>query len=170
MDPDVIQDPVFQELLLKSELAAHKLRDAVIALRSYYLTHHKTPAEENLSDQWKSSLLCEAASSAFEKAEAAHAELLRYGYEIVPRDSTPEQMELLKQLKQAQHSRLKLRSGYGETAAQPRGIEEKMDIDSGPPVTVVIHPKHYEFTEKARRAREKRSKRKPARNPHKGHQ
>jgi hypothetical protein len=153
---------VFQEQLLKAELAAHKLRDAVIALRSYYLTHHKAPSDENLSEQWKSSLLCEAATEAFEASEAAQADLLRYGYELVPRDGTSEQMSLLQELKAAHALRLKLRSGHSESEPHPRGIEEKVSIDSGPPVTVVIHPKHYEFTEKARRAREQRARREAA--------
>jgi hypothetical protein len=165
MDPDVIQDPVFQELLLKSEIAGHKLRDAVIALRSYYLTHHKSPQEDDLSDQWKSSMLCETASGAFEKAQDAYADLLRYAYEIVPRDGSKEHMELLRKLKEAHRERLEMRAGWGKTAAHPRGIEEKVLVDGGPPVTVVIHPKHYEFTTKAKMAKLAKERREAAMRP-----
>ena len=57
MDIDVVLDPLFEQLLLKYELEGRKLRDAVIAMRSFFLTHHKSPNDESTSEKWRGAIL-----------------------------------------------------------------------------------------------------------------
>jgi hypothetical protein len=154
MDPDVIHDPVFQQLLLKYELESRKLRDAVIAMRSFYLTHHKSPQNETAAERWKGSILSEDTCQRHLSAESAAADLLRYAFEIAPHSDNALHLEELFKLKMAHRERLERRTGWGKTEPHPRGIEEKVLIDGGPPITWVINPKNYEFTEQARRRRE----------------
>ena len=151
VDPDVVQDPVFQVLLLKYERAARKLRDAVIAMRSFYLTHHKTPQEESVSEKWKGAILSETASQCHQDMEDAAAQMLRYAYEIAPHDNSPLHMEEIMRSKLAHRKRLEMRTGWGSTEDGPKGIEEKVRIDEGPPVTLVFKPSAYEFTDRAKR-------------------
>ena len=154
MDPDVIHDPVFQDLLHKFELESRKLRDAVIAMRSFYLTHHTRPLDESTSEKWRGALLAEEACARHEGAESAAADLLRYAFELAPHSNGGLHLEEIMKLKHAHRERLDRRSGWGTPQPHPRGIEEKVLIDGGPAVTWVINPKDYEFTERARRRRE----------------
>jgi len=153
MDPDVAHDPVFAELLLQLELSSRKLRESAAALRSFYLTHHETPLDEGVNEKWRGAILGEDAAQRQQDVEKAAAQLLRYAFEIVPHSNCPLHMEELLQLKAAHQKRLKCRTGWGKTRPHPRGIEEKVSIDGGPPITLVIEPKHWEFTERAKRAR-----------------
>jgi hypothetical protein len=156
MDPDIVHDPVFHELLLKFELESRKLRDAVIAMRSFYLTHHKAPKDETTSEKWRGALLSEEAAARYQNVEEAAGQLLRYGFEIAPHSSCPLHMEELLKLKSAHRERVQRRAGWGYTEPHPKGIEEQVQIDDGPPITWVIKPTSYEFTERARRATERR--------------
>jgi hypothetical protein len=151
MDPDVIQDPVFQQLLTAFERINRKFRDAVIAMRSFYLTHHKAPIDESASEKWRGALLAEDASQKFQDVESAAADLLRYAYEICPNNSSPIHLEELMKLKLAHRKRLEERTGWGTGECGPKGIEEQTLIDDGPPVTIVFRPEAYEFTDRARR-------------------
>jgi len=151
VDPDISHDPVFQQLLTHHELASRKLRDAVAAMRSFYLNHHKSPQAETTSEKWRGSILGEEASALFQRVEESAAQLLRYAYEIAPTNNTSVHMEEMARLKEAHRLRLKgggLWSGARKTI---RGIEEKVLIDDGPPITVIIKPSAYRFTQRARR-------------------
>ena len=154
MDPDVIHDPVFQQLLLKYEMEARKLRDAVISMRSFYLKHYKAPTEESPSEQWRSAILSEEACHRHQSVESAAADLLRYAFELAPNSNNPIHLEEILMLKLAHKERTERRAGWGKSKPHPKGIEEKVHIDGGPPITWVISPKNYEFTERARKRRE----------------
>lgn len=151
MDPDVSHDPVFQHLLTHHELASRKLRDAVAAMRSFYLHHHKSPHEETSSEKWRGSILSEEAAALFQRVEESAAQLLRYAYEIAPIHSDPEHMEEMARLKEAHRERLKGGRSWSGHRKTIRGIEEKVHIDDGPPVTVIIKPSAYDYTDRARR-------------------
>lgn len=166
MDPDVVHDPVFQALLLKFELSGRKLREAVIAMRSFYLTHHKTPQDENSSERWRGALLSESAAQLHQDVEDAAAQLLRYGFEIAPHSNCPLHLEELFKLKLAHRERLEKRMGWGKAEPHPRGIEERVTVDEGPPITLVINPEHWSFTDRGKRSAARRAAReKPAMDP-----
>ena len=159
MDPDVVHDPVYAELAAQMERSSRKLRDAVVAMRSWYLTHHKAPKDESSAERWRGALLSEAACAAHEEAVESAAQLLRYAFEIAPHSSSGLHLEEIMLLKAAHRERLERRTGYGRRAPHPRGIEEKVNVDGGPPLTLVIDPKHYDYTERGKRARERRASR-----------
>jgi len=154
VDPDVIHDPVFQQLLLKYELEARKLRDAVISMRSFYLKHHKAPADETATEKWRSAILGEEACQRHQLVESAAADLLRYAFEISPVSNDALHLEEVLRLKLAHRERLARGGGWARTKASPIGIEEKVYIDDGAPITWVINPRNYQFTERARKRRE----------------
>lgn len=162
MDPDVIHDPVFQVLLTKYEVAGRKLRDAVIAMRSHYLTHHKRPIDETTGEKWRGALLSEAAAQRHEDVVDAAAQLLRYAFEIAPHSNSDLHLEELYKLKLAHRERLEKKAGWAKPKPHPRGIEERVVVDGGPPITLVINPQHWDYTERAKKVRERR---KPAMTP-----
>ena len=162
MDPDVIHDPVFQQLLLKYELEARKLRDAVVAMRSFYLSHHKPPSDETTTEQWRSAILAEEACQRHLSVESAAADLLRYAFEIAPISNDSLHLEEIYKLKLAHRDRTGRRTGWGKGESHPQGIDEQVSIDDGPPITWVINPKNYEFTERARKRREAKEPAMPA--------
>ena len=164
MDPDVVHDPVYAELVAKHERACRKLRDAVAAMRSFYLTHHKRPLDESSAERWRGALLSEEAVQRHEEAVDAAAQLLRYAFEIAPHSNDGLHMEEILKLKAAHRERLERRTGWGKAAPHPKGIEEKVSVDGGPPITLVIDPKHYDYTERGKRARARREG-KPAMDP-----
>lgn len=152
VDPNVIHDPLFQDLLQRQEIASRKLRDAVAALRSFHLSTHKDPQHYTCSEKWRAAHLGENAVHRLEEMREASADLLRYGYEIVPHSSSPEHLEQIQKLREAHEERVKTRTGWkNQRPDQVRGIEEKVQVDGGPPITIVIKPKHYEFTEHYRK-------------------
>lgn len=155
MDPKVVRDPVFQQLLQRHDLAGRKLRDAVMALRSFHLSVHKAPADYSHSEKWRAAHLAEAAVHRLEEVRSAADELLRYGYEIVPHSSCPQHMGEIKDLKDAHHERIGS-GGWAEAPEKVRGIEEQVQVDHGPPITIVIKPKHYEYTDRHKKAQERR--------------
>lgn len=155
MDPDVVHDPVFQQLVHKFELESKRLRECVVAMRSFYLKHHKAPQDETTSEKWRGAILGEEAAARHQAVESAAADLLRYAFEIAPINNCPIHLEELYKLKMVHRERLERRGGWGPKTPSPKGIEEKVHIDDGPPVTWVIDPKNYEFTERARKRREK---------------
>lgn len=152
MDPLVIRDPVFQQLLKKHELAARKLRDAVISLRSFTLADDKAPRDYTSSEMCRAAILQETLVERLEDERVAAEELLRYGFELAPHSSSPEHLAAIEVAKAAHKKRLS-QDGWAETTVRPRGFEEQVQVDGGPPVTIVIQPKHYEFTQRAKRAR-----------------
>jgi|3_EtaG_2_1085321.scaffolds.fasta_scaffold00329_39 hypothetical protein len=156
MDPDVIQDPVFQHLLLKLESSQRKLRDSVIALRSFYLTHHKRPLDDTLTEKWRSALLGEKTCQLQQKVEDAVGDLIRYGFEIMPNNNSPSHIEDIMKLKAAHMERLRTQAGWGESDPAALGFEEKVLIDRGPPITITIKPSKWDYTEKAKRAKRAR--------------
>lgn len=157
MDPQVVRDPVFQQLLQKHELAGRKLRDAVMALRSFHLAVHKAPADYSSSEKWRAAHLQETAVQRLEDVRSAADDLLRYGFEIAPHSSCPQHMDQIQGLKTAHHERIGSHGGWGEAPEKVRGIEERVQVDNGPPITIVIKPKHYEFTEQHKKAQERRN-------------
>lgn len=156
MDPDVTHDPVYQELVAKYELASRKLRESVIAMRSFYLNHHKKPQEETTSEKWRGAMLSETAAQLHIDVEDAAAQLLRYAFEIAPHSNCDLHLEELYKLKLAHRDRLERRTGWGKPTPHPRGIEERVHVDGGPPVTLVIEPQHWEYTDRAKRARDRK--------------
>lgn len=136
---------------MRYERAARKLRDAVIAMRSFYLTHNKSPQEESVSEKWKGAILSETASQCHEDMVDAAAQMLRYGYEIAPHNDSPIHLEEITKSKLAHRKRLEMRTGWGSREEGPKGIEERVRIDEGPPVTLVFKPSAYKFTERAKR-------------------
>ena len=157
MDPDVVHDPVFHDLLVKFESAGRKLRESVIAMRSFYLTHHKRPQDETTSEKWRGAVLSEDAAQRHLDVEDAAAQLLRYAFEIAPHSNCDMHLEELYKLKAAHRERLERRTGWGKSAAHPRGIEERVVVDGGPPITLVIDPQHWGYTERAKRAEQRRA-------------
>lgn len=162
MDPDVVHDPVFLDMLHKLELNTRKLRNAVIAMRSFYLKHDANPQDESVSDKWRGAILSEESAARHEAVVDAAADLLRYGFEIAPLSSCPLHMEELYKLKAAHHHRLEVRAGWGKPVPHPRGIEERVQSEDGVPLTLVINPAAWEFTDKAKKAN---AQRKPAIRP-----
>ena len=156
MDPDISHDPIFQDLLTQHELASRKLRDAVAAMRSFFLKHKKSPHDESTSEKWRGATLSEEASAKFRCVEESAAQLLRYAYELAPKNSLPEHMEELDELRAAHMKRAKFGGGWVSGRRIMRGIEERVIIDDGPPVTIVLKPSAYSYTDRA-------SRRKPAR-------
>lgn len=156
MDPDISHDPIFQDLLTQHELAGRKLRDAVAAMRSFFLKHTKNPQDESTSEKWRGATLSEEASARFRCVEESAAQLLRYAYELAPKNSSPEHMEELAELRAAHMSRAKHGGGWVSGRSIMRGIEERVIIDDGPPVTIILKPSAYSYSERANR-------RKPAR-------
>lgn len=166
MDPDVVHDPVYAELAAHLERSTRKLRDAVVAMRSWYLTHHKAPHEETNAERWRGALLSEKACELHREVEDAAAQLLRYAFEIAPHSSSGLHLEEIMQLKAAHKARLEQRTGYGKREPHPKGIEERVSVDGGPPLTLVIDPKHWDYTDRAARIRERRAmQNKPAMTP-----
>lgn len=159
MDPDIIHDPVFQDFLLKLERSGRKLRDSVIAMRSFYLKHHKRPLDETTSEKWRGALLSEEAVQHHESLVEAAAQLLRYAFELAPHSNDDLHLEELLKLKLAHKERVAHPRGWKKAEPHPRGIEEKVQVDDGPPITLVIEPRHYDYTERAKRAQ---ARRKPA--------
>lgn len=157
MDPHVLQDPVFQELMHKHELAGRRLREAVVAMRSFHLTTHKPPIDYTPSEKWRAAQLGESAAHRLDEVREAAAELLRYAYEIAPHSSCPQHLSEISSLKKAHKERVGRRTGWKHRDPnQVRGIEEQVSVDGGPPITIVIKPKHYEFSERHRRAQERK--------------
>jgi len=156
VDPDIVHDPVFQELLKKHEVAARKLRDAVIAMRAFYLTHHKRPEDETTTEKWRGAVLGEDAARTHEAAVDAAANLLRYGFELAPHSNCPVHLEELYKLKADHRERLERRTGWGKGDPHPKGIEEQVHVDGGPPITLVFKPSAWEFTERGKRAAARR--------------
>lgn len=150
MDPNVLHDPVFQDLLQRHEVAVRKLRDAVIAMRSHYLGHHKRPLDETAAEKWRGAILGEQAAQRHEESIEAAAQLLRYAFELAPVNNCAIHLEDLLKLKAAHKERVARRMGYGKQKETARGIEEKVQIDGGPPITLVIKPKHWEYTDRAK--------------------
>ena len=138
MDPDVFLDPVFQELLIKHERAGRKLRDAIIAMRGWFLKHDKSPQEETTNEKWRSALLSEEASALHLAVQDTAAELLRYGYELAPMSNSLAHMASLRVIRQEHRKRLAARDRWMGHRRTTQGIEEKVWVDGGPPLTVII--------------------------------
>lgn len=152
MDPDVVHDPIYADLAANLEVSARKLRDAVAQMRAFYLSHHKTPLAETTSETWRGALLGELACQRHEAVIESAAQLLRYAFELAPVSNCPIHMEELLKLKAAQKERVVRRTGYGKCRPHPKGIEEKVIVDGGSPITVVINPKHWGYTQRAKNA------------------
>lgn len=126
-------------------------------MRSFYLSHHKSPDEETTAERWRGALLSEEACKRQQEVEDAAAHLLRYAFEIAPHSNNSIHMEELYKLKLAHHERVERRTGYGRPTPHPKGIEERVQVDGGPPLTLVIHPKHWEYTQRAEQSRQRRA-------------
>jgi hypothetical protein len=163
MDPKVTHDPVFQDLVLNYETASRKLRESAIAMRSFYLQHHKKPQDQTTAEKWESSLLSENAAQRHIDVEKAAAQLLRYAYELAPHSNNEDHMSELEQLRLSHHARVEGKAGWGKPEMRPRGYEEQVVIDGGPPITIVIKPEHWDYTEKTKRIQKLKQ---PAIDPH----
>ena len=156
MDPDVVHDPVFADLLLEFAGAGTRLRDAVIAMRSFYLHRHTRPIDESTSEKWRGAILGEEAAQHHEALVESAAQLLRYAFELAPVENSSLHMDGLLRLKSAHRERLERRTGWGKPAKVPGSIEEKVSIDRGPPITLLIDPKHWDYTERGKNAAQRR--------------
>lgn len=156
MDPAVLGDPIFRELLVEYENTGKKLRDAVIALRSFCL---RLPLDQDsVAQQWKVSNLSDDLSSKLVKHQDAAAQLVRYGFELSAHSNDPAHIAEITKLRAAHFDRLLCRPGsLKDSRPVIRGIEEKIDVnDGGPPVTIVIKPQHYDLTDRAKRSSQKK--------------
>lgn len=139
---DVLHDPVFHDLLHQHAKAARRLRDSVLALRAWHLDHVKHPGEETTSEKWRSATLQEDAVRSLEMVKTAAEELLRYGFEMAPHSGETEHITSIRAARSAHRERLKRFSlgKYGSQEAST-GPEEKIYVDDGPPLTIVLKPK-----------------------------
>lgn len=157
MDPDVSHDPIFQDLLTKHELAGRKLRDAVAEMRAFFLKNTSSPSDETTTEKWRGAILSEEASDKFQRVEETAAQLLRYAYELAPKNSTPGHMEELELLRAAHMKRAKYGGGWSSGRRIIRGIEERVIIDDGPPVTIILKPSAWSYSARARRKKPAKS-------------
>lgn len=162
MDPRILHDPAFHELLKSLEVAAKRLRDTVIALRAFYLDHNKAGHEETQAERWKGALLSSDASAAHEKLEDAAAGLLRYGYELAPHDDSEDHRKQIEHLKEKQYQRILTQRSESTSVEHPRGFEERVHVEEGHPLTLVIRPEYWHYTERAKQTLERKQ---PAINP-----
>lgn len=137
---DVLYDPVFQDLVRKHELSVRRLREDVQRLRSYYLSHHKRPAEDSVSERWMAATLQNAAADRLEDVRESAADLLRYGFELAPFASDDDHMAAISAAKAAHMKRLEERTGWGKRPIFPKGPEEQIKVDDGPPLTFILKP------------------------------
>jgi len=135
---DVMYDPVFHDLVRRHEIAARRLRDSVLALRAWHLNHVKHPGEENHSEKWRSAHLQNCAVAALETLRDAAADLVRYGFELSPHSSEAEHIAEIAASRDAHKTRVEKRTGWGRGPIHPKGPEEQVRIDDGPPITIVL--------------------------------
>jgi hypothetical protein len=136
---DVLRDPLFQDLVRRHELAVRRLREDVSRLRSHHLDHAKSPAEETLGERWRSASLQIAAKDSFDKVHDTAADLLQYGFGLTPHSADSSYLSEIAALREQHHQRIagpsqNLRPLYH------RGPEEKVKVDDGPPITIVLRP------------------------------
>jgi hypothetical protein len=162
MKNDVIHDPIFQHLLSKLEASQQKLQNSVIALRGLCLTHNKKPLDDTIEEKWRFSLLEEDIYKFQHKVEKNVGALVRYAFEIMPNNNMSSHLEEINKLKEAHKERIKTRSGWGKGEHVSLGFDEKVTIDDGPPITITIKPSKWEYTEKAKRAKELKKLKEPA--------
>lgn len=163
MDPDVTRDPVYEDLAQRLERSTRKLREAVVAMRSFHLKNPKRPHDLSNAERWREALLSEEACRLHREVEENAAQLLRYAFEIAPHSNNALHMEEILEARMAHEERLRSRGGHGKREPHPRGIEERVDVDGGPPLTLVIDPKHWDYTDRARRVKQRQAEReKPA--------
>jgi hypothetical protein len=141
---DVLHDPIFHDLLQRHARAARRLRDSVLALRSWHLDHGKHPGEETVSEKWRSASLQEDCVKAFEFERDTAEELLNYGFELAFHSSENEHIEDIRSKIAAHKKRLEEKTGWGSRPIELRGPEERIKIDDGPPITIVMKPKQPE--------------------------
>lgn len=137
---DVLQDPVFQDLVRRHELAVRRLREDVVRMRHHYLHHLKRPADESAAEQWKAATLQNAACERLEEVRDSAAELLRYAFEVAPHSNDPEHLSSIAAARAAHEKRLTERTGWGTRPILPKGPEEQVRLDDGAPFTIVLKP------------------------------
>lgn len=133
---DVYQDPLFLDLVRRHETAVRRLREDVARLRAHSLSHEKVPTDPG--GKWHAAKLQEAAHHQIDAVRDAAADLLRYAFELVPHSNDPELLADLAALRSAHKQRLAQRTGWGQAPLQLRGPEEKIHVDGGPPLTIVL--------------------------------
>jgi len=122
--------------------AARRLRDSVLALRSWHLDHVKHPGEESTSEKWRSATLQDDVVKSLDMVRDAAEDLLRYGFEMAPHSSENEHLTSVNAARTAHRERLK-RCNLGKYGSreEPTGPEEKIYVDGGPPLTIVLKEK-----------------------------
>ena len=135
---DVIHDPMFQELVRHHELAVRRLREDIIRLRAHYLELVKHPSEHSTSERWRGASLQEAVSESLDKVRSSADELVRYGFELAPYGTDAEHLDGVAASRAAHTKRLTERTGWGQKRIELRGPEEKIHVDGGPPITIVL--------------------------------
>jgi hypothetical protein len=135
---DVLLDPIFHDLVRRHELAARRLRESVLALRAWHLDHVKHPGEETAGEKWRSASLQNAAHHALDVLRDAAADLVRYGFELAPYSNDDEHRAEIAASREAHRERVEKKTGWGKGLIQFRGPEEKVRVDDGPPITIVL--------------------------------
>jgi hypothetical protein len=133
---DVFQDPVFQDLVHRHELAVRRLREDVVRLRAHSLSSNGVP--ETVGELWLTAKLQEAAHYQIDAVRDTAADLLRYAFELVPHSADEELLAEIAVLRAAHKQRLAQRTGWGSAPLQLRGPEELVRVDGGPPITIVL--------------------------------
>lgn len=133
---DVYHDPVFQDLVRRHELAVRRFREDVARLRAHSLSNEQVPADA--SGKWLAAKLQESAHHQIDAVRESAADLLRYAFELVPYNADPELLADLAKAREAHRERLAKRMGWGKAPLQLRGPEEKLHVDGGPPITIVL--------------------------------
>ncbi len=133
---DVYQDPIFQDLVRRHELAVRRFREDVARLRAHSLDNARIP--DDTGSKWLAAKLQEAAHHQIDAVRESAADLLRYAFELVPYANDPELLEDLAKARAAHKERLAQRTGWGKAPIQLRGPEERVQVDGGPPITIVL--------------------------------
>ena len=138
---DVLHDPVFHVLMQRHARAARRLRDSVLALRSWHLHHTKHPGEQDIGEKWRSATLQDDVTKSLELVRDAAADLVLYGFEMAPHSDETEHLSEIAAARVAHKKRVEEKTGWGTRAPEAKGPEEQVKAADGPPVTIVLKSK-----------------------------
>lgn len=137
---EVLLDPQFHDLLRRYELAARRLRQAVIELRHFHLHQKLPPSEQLYAEKWRSSLLQDAVNHAQVDLEDCLSHLVQYGFALTPHSNSAAHLASIEHERQSQLKRLAGRGWFNRSGAPlPEGEEiELHPKDEGPPVKIIL--------------------------------
>jgi hypothetical protein len=132
---------MFHDLMQRHSKAARRLRDSVLALRSWHLGHEKHPGEQTVTEKWRTASLQEDVVKSLDMVRDAAEDLLRYGFELAPHSAEHSHIEEIAKRRVAHKKRVEEKTGWGSRPIELRGPEEQVKVDDGPPITIVLKPK-----------------------------